>query len=654
MKFYPVVALFLGIVLGFLIGSGLSRVDSESGSVQSKGELAFKAGGEPRVVDGAEERQSRGLEIRSGYLGEEETEPEFEDQTSTQRIQSLMAEPISLASITELSLLAQRIDGVELIGILENLNSSRADNTAQWVAVALMHLAVAELDREEAFHVLQIGDFDEQTKISLKIGIFNQWATEEPEAAFGAALLVADEDERRALIYATLQSLAQVDPGRALLLHQESGSVDRGILANIFWHWGQQDPQAAEIAASRLPEEEQERAYSSLASGLARAKPELALLVLEQIQNKEIRSRTLNQMVQHSSRQDFGFALRLLESISDPYERSEVTRDSIYMLVQADREKAVELVEGLIDGRPKWEAFQRLVQQFSQSDPRTAVELAEQIPYGNYYRSALASIASNWVEVDAEAALQWAASLQTGEVRDRVYENIFRHLVKSPDEAIQWINEFSGVEKVMLIEQIAQAKAARDPQGGLQWIETLEDGELAEKGLLRFLRTWANNEPAAVVAYLEASGQRDRIRSDLRSVISTWAGRDLPAALSWANELENGALRDRSMEMIAREWLSQDTYQASRWIAEMEPKSTRERLAGILIDRTYRSDPESAFQWGLTLENDSQRTRRFNKILDEMVRRGNRDRALELIGSAGFPAELHSNLVERVSDPARR
>lgn len=154
--------------------------------------------------------------------------------------------------------------------------------------------------------------------------------------------------------------------------------------------------------------------------------------------------------------------------------------------------------------------------------------------------------------VDLLAAIQHAASL-AGEDRGFAAEGIIGHLI--------------GEE---------------DPAGALAVMELLAVG-LDDGRAERVLQLWAEADPAAALAWVEAhpvGPLRDRYAARL-----TWveAQRDPPAAIAFAKELlPAGELRDDALLGVVRHWAARDANRARVWVERDSDPSLQARATPYL------------------------------------------------------------------------
>src|SRR5262249_24566574 len=126
----------------------------------------------------------------------------------------------------------------------------------------------------------------------------------------------------------------------------------------------------------------------------------------------------------------------------------------------------------------------------------------------------LATAIREWSRQDANDAMAWAEKLPLGNERQLLLNVAWQGLAEAnPQAAIEKIKTLPQSQRQGIQDQIIFPLAEANPKAAMDLV--LQDDRTARRGLATVLTSWAQQEPDAVVAWLESQQENVRKRPEV-------------------------------------------------------------------------------------------------------------------------------------------
>ncbi len=234
-------------------------------------------------------------------------------------------------------------------------------------------------------------------------------------------------------------------------------------------------------------------------------------------------------------------------------------------------------------------------------DPRDALAwLASQQPSGR--RDDVIRMALNqYAETDAKGAADWALHHLTGDDLNNTLIAIAESWAQeSGNEAAPWFLALPATpERDAAIESMFFSWASNEPAAALAFLESnASTGDLTPPLRRAALAGWAKSDPQAAVAASLASSRTHNDTAQFANTLANWATMDLEASSHWllAN-LPAGHERTEAAQELAIIFAQQSPAAGIAWLDQLGAGAERDAAASSLVAGWARSSPEEAAKW---------------------------------------------------------
>ena len=642
--FAPAVALFVGLLAGFILSGGgepkaeevqkpeTAAKPSEAGAQQGVGGAES-----PVELTGSEAAAVQAAGITQEWLESLESESQFEQ----------------FGRLHEKIGSAQPRDFPALMDALR-----KSGGSMQWMTRGMLATRWADSDPEGMLVYLESQPQNERW--GLAGAFFGAWAKSDPDSAFAAAQQIEGRNYQNSAINAVIQSIATEQPREAVRMALEmdgiSGQRSSWVLRNIFSNWSREEPEAARQMALELPDGPLKvQALTGALDQMMNNDPLAALQWLDSLPPDGTTYNARKQVFRNLLNKDFDTAKEFIELQSDPLERREILNNVYFGNFAWNKD--FEEIEGMFSwmgtvttGQVYDNKVSDILRTMVDSDPQRAMDFALQLGPGNARMNALGSVASQLVQTDPEAALSFAVGLPYKDEQMRALSNMSWNLARNhPELARQIVGQSDDpMVQQQLANQVAREWSLYERDAALTWSENLSDDQARQSSMQAVLRNWIQSDPGAAFDYIDTQIPEDERSSYYSNSYSNWARQDPGLAAEWLAELPEGVERQGQIyRTVANAYVSHDPMAASEWISTLEEGDTRDSAVDSLVSNISRSDPEAAFIWSATVSNEKKRA--------ESLRRSVRawagedvDAAYDAIADAEFSAEEKKPLLEIV------
>jgi len=286
-------------------------------------------------------------------------------------------------------------------------------------------------------------------------------------------------------------------------------------------------------------------------------------------------------------------------------------------LVEHDPDHALEWFSSLEDPKELSSALGGARGTLHHVNPEQFAALLEQLP-DDEREDIGGDFIGQWAAEDPESARTWVQGVEDPEQREVYIESMVGNLTwDDPALAIDIITraQAEDVDLENPTQYAFSTLARRDLEAARGLIDTLEVGDTRDQATRAIVGAWAEQDPRAAAAFVDAQGFEGVERRDmLRQIADQWAERDPDEVLDWAGGLPIGERASISNEAI-RELVNDDQLDRARSVLEGligDPEAVRgDRLSGAInsvVGKVASEDPEA----GIALINqlpteDSQR-----------------------------------------------
>lgn len=265
--------------------------------------------------------------------------------------------------------------------------------------------------------------------------------------------------------------------------------------------------------------------------------------------------------------------------------------------------------------------IEELLSQLAKTEPLAALEIASEIPSLRDSEDARVAVLEVWGRSDPAAAIAWAGNALAGEptrARSSQLSAIFRgYAATNPQAAFSQamvLDENPQLKNRLLGEVVEAQIQFGSLEVAKMSVESITDPDLLENLRDDLIDEWAEFDPVAVGAYLDALG--DAATSRLKtSLVSEWAESDPVAAAAWLGQLdpEDPAVARASAEII-REWTRYDLVASAEWLNSLPDSPELDRAVASYAYRAAEEDPEAAMTWAGSIKNDRRRSWMMERV----------------------------------------
>ncbi|WP_148216378.1 hypothetical protein [Coraliomargarita akajimensis] len=543
---------------------------------------------------------------------------------------------------------AQLDDYPSLFEALDKQTSS-----TRWMMQSILMTRWVDENPQAVLAYIESQPEDQQWR--LRNSFYGTWAKADPDAAFSAAMGIANPRFRSYAINSIVNSITHDEPRRAveMALEVNDGTHQSDwMFESIFRTWGRQDVTAARQAAMNLPEGKiRTRALTGAMQHWMQEDPESALDWLNAQEASStiftVRQRAFQRFMDHQPEE----AKRFIEAETDPFQRREMVNgihfgNHNWKRDFSETEAVFDWLGTVVTGDTYDRKVGDVVRAMTDMDSAMAMEFAMQLRPGNARMNALGSVASRLAERDPVAAVDFLNQMEYRDERERVISNMSWNLARNHPETARRLVEESGDELIQqrMVNPLVQEWVKYDRGAALLWVEGLVDDSARQNGYSTVLGSWIQSDPQSALSYigqgLEGGAQY------YRNAFSTWSRQDPEMAIAWLDELpEDMAGRDGVYRAVADSYVRHDPMAASEWITTLEDGPERDSAVQSLVYQVKRADPEAAFIWSSTITDDGQRANMLRNSISDW-KRDDPEAALAAVEASDIDAEEKRPLLE--------
>lgn len=271
-------------------------------------------------------------------------------------------------------------------------------------------------------------------------------------------------------------------------------------------------------------------------SQLAAVEPARALRMIDQIDDKRVKSQLLSNVVLNAAQADTQAVRDYVDTIADPRDRRMAEQALVNAWLQFDPEAAVDyvLTADISQGKAlvmhagsnlAMHDLDAAIRTLARVDDQVAAQwrpaIAQQILQQRGIEAARrfleqqrgqpgfaemqAAVINGLVDQDIHAARQMVDSMPAGPARDQSFATVIsRHAHRDPREAASWVASIEDESlRAMASQQVASAWHRADPQGAVNWVLNQPAGAVRDDAILGLSANLANQGEALTAALVE-------------------------------------------------------------------------------------------------------------------------------------------------------
>jgi hypothetical protein len=194
-------------------------------------------------------------------------------------------------------------------------------------------------------------------------------------------------------------------------------------------------------------------------------------------------------------------------------------------------------------------------------------------------------IARTLARQSAQAVIDWAESVEGDEPRFKatVFGKASGALAEyHRPQAVAWVLSHYGEPHAEGgAKLVALNWAESDPDAAFAWLEALPSGEEKTEAVGFVFAYWLKTEPGKAAAWLEVASPSEALDPAMRVVAQAKQGKDPVVALQWARRIHDPGTRERTLVKIGQSWIHVDPEAARRWLAVSGlPRAAQKSILG--------------------------------------------------------------------------
>ncbi|HUF60808.1 MAG TPA: hypothetical protein VMN36_01925 [Verrucomicrobiales bacterium] len=347
--------------------------------------------------------------------------------------------------------------------------------------------------------------------------------------------------------------IMEQDPGLGLRLLTEWGIRNSTPSMNKVGEWAAADPAAAADLIGQMTNSLARRwAMDGVAEVWAAADPQEALDYANTLAGSS-REELSGAVMKHWAKQDLARAIDYASSQNDPAVLSGLSAPLVAEWAKSDPAAALAWSQEHLPAPARVRAVGSLVSAVASDDLGTGADLVASLPPGGAKNQAIIALTDAWVKqpaLDVNALGAWLAGLDDDAARIRALDSAqWGWIRENPDSAKAFVaSDYGDLAGDHMLRQLATHEVRADPQGALDWAQSLE-GEQAQRAQTLVMEQWYSAHPDAAIQWVTRQAEGDLRDQAIQGISrsAAFAGEDRLQA--WADAL------DPSERLLARQTL---------------------------------------------------------------------------------------------------
>jgi len=336
-----------------------------------------------------------------------------------------------------------------------------------------------------------------------------------------------------------------------------------------------------------------------------------ALRVVEKLDDHQLRTVSLSQLIRFTGRTDPKQAMALSAKL-DGQDQIEAMHTVLGLWNDKDSASASAWIEQVEDLSLRGRLVTMSAHDLADKEPRLVANMAIKLPVGSYRSSALYYTLDEWSENDPAIAMDYAMTLERTTERMKYAEVIFKNSLGGHRAAATAI--LGKVTPTPIRHQLVLDAAndwlIRDTGTAIRWMHAnLDEGQrvtIARKMSAFYLEDGF----ASVAEFIRSLPENERMKP-VAALADSWFRRENEPATAWLETLAPGPLREEALRSASSALAGLDPNRAAKLARRIQDLRKQSRLFGLIANRAMRR-PDQGMEWLTSLEPG---TNRFEAVV---------------------------------------
>ena len=515
-------------------------------------------------------------------------------------------------------------DPERAIALAEGLEDERSRN-GLFGAIAAN---IASKDPKRALELLS--RTDKQSSHYYR-SIFQSWMKSDPTAAMAAVKNVKGQQARQQAQQGIAVALAKENPEKAWAYADALGGVTgNNALGQVMLQMVSEDPQQALTFFERLPNgQKKERVLGQFVAGWMNQDPEAAKDWIKGLPENE-KVKALSGGVWYLTQSDLKGTIQMIESLKPSSQTASLYANLVNNWAQSDPDAALKWVKQLPLGSARQSAESSLLSTLSRNDPAKAMEFLKDERVTDQNRHRVTEVAAALAQDDPDAAFAWLDSLEVeGSGQKELINNTIRQLAyQDSEKAASYVLSLEDPStRKDAIANLIGGWGSQDREAAQAWIVAHLDPAEQLEAYNSLLGTISYQDPLAAKGLLEEASQgltpeeiKKHFGGKAGQIAGSWARNDPAAAVAWVQSQPDNDERYKMTANVVDQWAEYDSTGAANFVLTLTEGKERDSAIKSLVDDLRRWEPESAFLWANSISDDNQRKGQIRRAVNSWKR----------------------------------
>ena len=259
-------------------------------------------------------------------------------------------------------------------------------------------------------------------------------------------------------------------------------------------------------------------------------------------------------------------AIKEIDNIPEQYRRG-FTSNMLPGLASVEPQTAIGIVEAM-EGEMRQQMTGRLIEGLADYDINFATDYVIEMAESGDPNIAqhMKRLAKEVMETTGlEGGLEWVENLEEGALQATALRSVANEYANErPEEAAKWSEQFIGNDQnARIFGEIVREWG--DKEAAAAWVDSLEPGQGQKDAISAVYGFKGSRTPEKALQEIQAMPQSDNKDFALNGFISGLAGQDGEAAVAWAEEITRPGMRTAAMVRAAKQYFKQDSSATQEW-----------------------------------------------------------------------------------------
>ena len=259
-------------------------------------------------------------------------------------------------------------------------------------------------------------------------------------------------------------------------------------------------------------------------------------------------------------------AIKEIDNIPEQYRRG-FTSNMLPGLASVEPQTAIGLVEAM-DGEMKQQMTGRLIEGLADYDVNFATDYVMEMAENGDPNVAqhMKRLAKEVMETTGlEGGLDWVENLEEGALQATALRGVANEYANErPEEAAKWAEQFIGNDQNSeVFGEIVRQWGNKEAASA--WVDSLEPSQGQQSAISAVYGFKGAKTPEQALQEIQSMPPSPNKDFALNGFISGLAGKDGEAAVAWASEITIPGMRESAMVRAAKQYYKQDSAAAQEW-----------------------------------------------------------------------------------------